>query len=626
MVVPTLIGERYQLANPTRIPPLPLPLLKGPVGLLCPECSIPMIYKTALTDSWRIACPSQNYKNDHNWRTWRCDQLNHEIALINLGVARPIISFESDWGPRVSPDGQVLEIRPTPTPGIHHHPFLGRLEQSAGMPPTNTTDSNSTQSSRPPTTLQCKRINEGQVSQNHKMAANKECPHQYCRGVHIISAVLFCICGLQHTDLCCLKCCIAYGSGICRKHPRASGSGNVTAQHTNNLGLIDRSNALLDVGSSRTKASASAPHQWAQSANSLGRRVPKDFLAVIQKNRIEREAAAAQKNSSFIDETKLVTVQLWLNDVEPKVITALFPNWPQARLDESELLMQAVLDVLGQQWNQALSFWDKKISAWHDTLVSYPQRFRHGQRTIIARLQTVTVPATVMNNHKESKKSFPNNPPPSAFLSKSELPAVCNMPSSPHFSPDRSQVASTNDDERSPTPITKRRRLSSLPPTNSIVDFLTSLNGVGPSSLEASAKVGEVERQKDTSLKAGLTTASSRSNTSASVASVAKVPKLKTGWPSPVLVSSLLAWWQETTPHNVKRKWLEHFGEEWELVLPTMYRYRQFVGMVGHETMLDKYRTQPNAIVADARDFYLDIFNKVACVVKGKKETGVLNK
>ncbi|EGG05618.1 uncharacterized protein MELLADRAFT_87888 [Melampsora larici-populina 98AG31] len=60
MVVPTLITETYRMVNPGA--PLPVPSLRGAVGLHCPVCATPMIYKRANKESWLIGAMPNSFK------------------------------------------------------------------------------------------------------------------------------------------------------------------------------------------------------------------------------------------------------------------------------------------------------------------------------------------------------------------------------------------------------------------------------------------------------------------------------------------------------------------------------------------------------------------------------------
>ncbi|KAH9810176.1 hypothetical protein DFH28DRAFT_1085724 [Melampsora americana] len=519
MVVPTLIKDTLRMVNPGA--PLPIPRLRGPVGLHCPVCSTPMIYKRANTDSWLIGCPTPD--NDHHWRTWRCDQLNHELALINLGEPRPIISNVGDWGPRVSPTGEVLLPAPEPQPGPRYHPFLNRPGTSVATP--------NGRAPRSQPLVPCKRPLEGPIAQSHKTAANKECPSQYCLG-----------------------CCLEYGSPLCRKHARPS-ARSIQPFQTAEPFASRIADPILRA-KPRGTAFEARPHQWAQASNSLGRRVPQATMAMLQNHREQREHAAQRQVSSLIDESKLVTIDLWLNPVEPKRITALFPTWPKACFGESPLLVQALQSANGPNWNQALIFWDEKINAWRDTLDSYPHRFSVHQHTILVRLPSVEVPLSALPS---AKKVGSSKAPVSTFLSSSDLPPIYDQPSSPQ--------------ESSQTP----------PPNN---NPLTNSNpSVEPAqTLEPSS--GNLQSP-------GIQQPTTQPPVNPTV--------LQSGWPSGVLVSTLVEW---------NKRW----GGQWKFVIGTMYRYRAFVKEVdkGPISMGDHYRSQPQATVADARMRFHKEFKIVA--------------
>ncbi|EGG00880.1 uncharacterized protein MELLADRAFT_111351 [Melampsora larici-populina 98AG31] len=576
-------------------------------------------------------CPTPD--NDHNWKTWRCDQLNHELALINLGEPRPIISKIGDWGPRVSPFGQVLRPAPDPQPGHPYHPFLHRsgVTTPNGRPPR----------SKP--NVICKRPLEGPLSQSHKTAANKECPSQYCLG-----------------------CCQAFGSPLCRRHPRASASTASLPSQPNQDNpmnfreaweshVSEPSAASGNVNPTprrTTKATASQarPHQWAQTSNSLGRRVPHKKMVMLQQNREQRDHAAQRQLSSLIDESKLVTIELWLDPVKPKAITALFPFWPKCCFSKSTLLVHALQSAHGPNWNRALIFWDEKIGGWRDTLDSYPHRFDVNQRTIVVRLPTVEVPISAVTTSTKSKSS-PKKAPASAFLSSLALPPIYDMPSSPM---DGSPIASTS--QRTPSgsegnPASKNQvkaaqaaaqcsvEVPSTPPPGPITSSTTPPNGITIDlTISPDEQVKDVSQHPsndDTkplipSLTETVTTSPIISHTLQSeqsfeyqhpavqtllVQTAIATPGLQNGWPLPIPVSSLVVWYDDCTKGGIpKAEWHKRWGAQWKFVIGTMYRYRAFVKEVGKGpiTLGEHYCSQPEATVADAREFFHKEFNQVA--------------
>ncbi|EGF97731.1 uncharacterized protein MELLADRAFT_114128 [Melampsora larici-populina 98AG31] len=606
MVCPTLIHAHYEKAKP-HILTLPTPDprgRRGPTGLLCPVCSTEMVYHTANYDSWLIGCPTPN--NGHNWKTWRCDQLNHELALINLGTARPIISVKSDWGPRVSPKGEVLDDAPAPQPSNGRYQPYSKNRSHARTSPAKTG-------------LLCKRIYEGKVSQNHKKAANKECPHQYCLG-----------------------CCTAYGSMSCSKHSRSSKVApiqpktqeithqtlqhlGITAQQFTQLSEIQASKASTPrqqtaTGSaprrsapSPAPASASNPHKWAQFANTLGQRMPIESIVMLQKNRADRAEADNRKKETLIDTAKMATISLWVNSAASKPIAAYFPQWPVVYLNQSDLLLQAVTTAVGPEWDGALSVWDHTLNSWMDTMVNYPHQLPDGQRSIIVRLPNVDVPHhALMPSAKVLNKGSPGNLaiPASAFLSKKDLPAICEN----QLSTDQTSTASPSNSQEQPHPnnspignllgeSTQQTIPSSIarpatPPTRIEVDLTLSPTPTVEERQDKASPSGKGE----TKGKATVTSAS---------------PKRKKGWPAKTeLLSSLVAWYYDTLDGDPRETWVVHFGDQWVLT-KTMYRYRAWVELVGPETMQLRFNTQPGATVAEARDFWSDEFKKVSGHGKG---------
>ncbi|EGG02851.1 uncharacterized protein MELLADRAFT_66069 [Melampsora larici-populina 98AG31] len=567
MVCPTLIHEYYEKAHPN-IPTLPQPARRGPTGLLCPVCSTQMIYHTANYNSWLIGCPTA--KNAHNWKTWRCDQLNHELALINLGTPRPIISVKSDWGPRVSPNGQILDDAPV-------------LQQKhTRFQPYTKKDSHG-RTSPAKTGLLCKRIYEGKVSQNHKKAENKEYPHQYCLG-----------------------CCTAYGTMVCSKHSRTSKVAptqpknqpitqqtlrhlGITAQQFTQLSKIQGSSASTSQTatssaprrSAPAPASAANPHQWAQFANTLGQQMPIESMVMLQKNRADRAAAANHEKETLIDTAKMATISLWVNisprawliqsqsqSAASKPIAAYFPQWPVVYLNQSELLLQAVTTAVGPDWDRALTVWDHTLKSW---------------------LLTSGTPGHLAM-------------PTSAFLSKNDLPAICENQSSSQ--PNLSASLLQSQEPQSLHPNISNSSVRGLSFQQTITSLIAGA-ATPPTRIEVDLTLSpEAKNLQDD--------ASTEAQPKAKATDTSASAKRKKGWPGKTeLLSSLLSWYYNTMDGDPRETWVVHFGDQWVLT-KTMYRYRAWVELVGPDNMKLKYDTQPTATVAQARDFWSHEFKKVS--------------
>ncbi|KAH9823871.1 hypothetical protein DFH28DRAFT_1077758 [Melampsora americana] len=549
----TLIHAYYRFVNPAS-PILPTPKLNGLVGLLCPVCSVPLVYKAEKPDAWLIACPTPD--NNHNWRTWWCNQLNHEIALINLGQDRPIVSEPSAWGPRISPQGNVLEGLPPTSNAKHYHPFLHRAPASHPFDSTKTPNI-----LKKKVGVECKRKYEGTLSQNHKTVANKDCPFQYCLG-----------------------CCTVYGSVVCRKHPRAVPATQVIQQPTdhgqapgNLIDFLPMQPTALGVSRRPAPASRAQPHKWAQASNTIGRLISSESVAMIHQNRYEREQAAARRVTSLIDETKVVTMTLWVKENGPQDISAYFAQWPLACLDESTLLLEAVLRAVGPQWNRALSVWDVQKESWRETLVNYPHHYPPNQRTLILRLPSVKVPTSAIPQSQTSNKgcisaSVSNIPPPSSPTSPiRQSGSTSGTVVTPSKAPQILDVEAWAEAQRTPE------------------EFLLGPLDPPPPDVDKSQAEEDIAQ------------------TGVALSRYVRLP-----WPSSsLLVSSLLDWYKDSVAGNPKQRWIEHFGDQYIYVRGTMYRYQAWIKLVDYEVMLKEFISKPKATVRDARKKYAKEYKEV---------------
>ncbi|EGG00500.1 uncharacterized protein MELLADRAFT_111729 [Melampsora larici-populina 98AG31] len=582
MVCPTLIHEYYEKVNPNVVA-LPQPKLRGPTGLRCPVCPSEMVYWTELHDSWHIGCPTPY--NSHNWKTWRCDQLNHELALINLGTLRPIVSVSADWGPRVSTKGLTLPDLAAPPQGGRYHPYQSKPKQD----PTTSTAKRAV--------VQCKRLSEGSVAQNHKKTANKGCHSQYCLG-----------------------CCIAYGSSLCRVHVRPSTESastplvrddrSLTPHQLSQIGLSQQQITQLRELEASTSAhgsqfppsnvparrpapaSQAQPHQWAQTSNSLGRRVPLAARVMLQKNRYDREHAAKQQSSALIDETKVVMITLWTNSEASQIVTGYFPLWPLLYLEQCELLIAAVVNAIGPKWNQALSVWNEEQECWCDTLVSYPIRRPSTLRTLIVKLQGVQVRMPLVLETNLPKNGPPSHPPSDhpapSFTSLTEAPPR-NTPSSPKTPyPSQLSVSSQDDsDELAPLEPEVKPNKSSIDPqtSNKYIDLTLLPDPRSPTQELPAAPSGSSSIPGDEEANSLLATPENveyvlfeyssfftlQSDIDDLVRTSDTPPKRKR-WPSSsVQLSSVLAWYKDQVHGCPKTKWMDHFGAQWHFSSSTMY-------------------------------------------------------
>ncbi|EGG11085.1 uncharacterized protein MELLADRAFT_92491 [Melampsora larici-populina 98AG31] len=621
MVVATLIHERYQFITEGF---LPEPKVGALVGILCPECQTPLRYHAALEDAWRIHCPRRP-RNEHNWRTWQCDQLNHERALIHAGASRPIVSSTADWGPRMSPAGVILPPKPTKESNnppvkrnaIEAHPFLGRQSEFTPFNQLNSlAGPHRTQRGSHP----CLRPSRGPAARTHRTNGNKGCPYQYCQAVSMVSVLYSCIDDVAH----CVFCCLEYGLGPCPKHVRPGPPVPRQAVATNSNQLLPPVEPQPSTSTDPTPAPAQPrlprPHQWAQSANSLGRRLDSSVVSKIQINRAERYEAVQRGIANQYDEAQVVVIYLWLN-----VISAHLANWPKASLDKSPLLMQACTKALGPGWNRALCFWDEKIDTWHETMVTFPHRFPASKKEIVVRSANMD-PRTLGLPKSKSKQDVPaywgatqstqlevsstSTSTPietnGGHIRDTILVRSCSPEAQPpraaEESPDVIVVNSKFAKSPNITQVKRERELSELPE----FDYGTD-NG------KRNAQRDDHLSPEEDELAASPTPTPMSTDTNSLDTTATSLEKTKKkGWPSSsVLVSRLLAWYKDSHSRPPAVAWKEEFGDEWKYVSSTMYRYKLWIKTVDYQRFKVDYSAKPLANVGEARILYQKEFKEV---------------
>ncbi|KAH9810868.1 hypothetical protein DFH28DRAFT_830599, partial [Melampsora americana] len=148
------ISKKYRRTCPST--DLPSPAHGHSVGLTCPNCpnNRSLVYIPGGLDTVKVKCPTcQNY-----YRTFKMNQLNHEIALINLGHEYPIPYEPSAFGPPVNIKGDVVTSEVS--------------VKEAGT---------STQPKRTPPQMPCACTKEGPTSQKHKDKGHTGCKYLYCK-------------------------------------------------------------------------------------------------------------------------------------------------------------------------------------------------------------------------------------------------------------------------------------------------------------------------------------------------------------------------------------------------------------------------------------------------------------
>ncbi|EGF98078.1 uncharacterized protein MELLADRAFT_96186 [Melampsora larici-populina 98AG31] len=556
---------------------------------------------------------------------WRCDQLNHERALINAGASRPIISTADDWGPPP----------PRGAPAGAPHPFLGRIEQQFTPIKSNQVASQ-VGPQRAKVVYPCQRASRGPVARGHRTNGNKGCPHQYCQAGGVPSTPVEQRPGAQPNA----------GAIVNPVLPSTA-----TAAH------------LPTPGSSAPQAAPArrpAPHvhQWAQAANTLGHRLDFQAISAIQIDRRERYKAQERAIANKFDERKVVTIYLWLDAVEPKVISAHMDQWPKARLDESLLLMQACTKHFGPTWNRALLFWDDKIDTWHETMVTIPHRYSVNKQEIVVRSPQVDprTPGLPLSKSKalQPKLQDPRADPPvasssvsvdaSPFDSDPDVIVVNGPKNTTHalhsqqtkqldkLNAKQKGLTNATDDENDevfvqnpPTPNAQPQRREDFDDELPDLDLFIKTSTAKAQAINTSSdpKVSSDPKfsppGKSPTPSPVLTATTNGNNSTQVQTNTNKVESStnthikKRGWPSSfVLVSDLLAWYKNCETCSPQQAWMKAFGSEWRLGTSTMYRYIQWIDEVDYKIFLNEYIKFPRANVGEARIRFKEEFKRVA--------------
>ncbi|EGF98524.1 uncharacterized protein MELLADRAFT_113450 [Melampsora larici-populina 98AG31] len=375
-------------------------------------------------------------------------------------------------------------------------------------------------------------------------------------------------------------CFTAYSSPVCAKHTRSSKTATMPPQNKeintqtlvqlgitpHQLNELRRMQGTTSTSTNPTPnysapcrtapASASNPHQWAQSSNTLGQRLPIESVVMLQQNRAERDAASAKRQTpNLINTAKMATITLWVNSDYVKPIAAFFHQWPLVYLEQSKLLSQAVTAAVGPLWDSALSIWDYSLNTWLNTMVNYPHQIPEGQRSIIVRLPNVDVPHSSLPSLKlkvlsQTQTNTSNRSIPTLeFLSDMELPPICNSasglpPQAPMVTNKTNVLFLSGEPCQKTIPASGHRPSTPPNPNSQCFDLTQSSN----SSLEDNCDVP------------GRTDAGAIVTQDPNDVIVAS-SKLQKGWPTKeVLLSSLFSWYHDAIGGEPRETWLDHFG------------------------------------------------------------------
>ncbi|EGF97387.1 uncharacterized protein MELLADRAFT_70032 [Melampsora larici-populina 98AG31] len=344
MVLNPYIGAKYRRLP--SFPTIPIPAHGTPVGLACPECppsnTTLLIYpssKDETKDTINVICPTIK----HYVRTFKLNQLRHEIALINAGATYPIPFDASAHGPQVNVHGMPLAPR---------------------------------------TAIDCARPHIGPTAKGHKKTGHTGCTHRFCK-----------------------SCCVAFTpAGGCYVHrvkappPQPATNPSATATPAR---LAPPPNPPV------AKRPKLLPAQCAQSVRRVGHMVNDEGLLVLARARLNVTPATPRvPNPAFsndavrnqgIDRSKVVSLhfvtrvseshtvsfgitrfhssQRCLQGSSNPVISQLFNDWPVAVFSDSPSLMCDTQAAAGQAWNGHLVVWDEEIRNWRELGVDIPHTY-----------------------------------------------------------------------------------------------------------------------------------------------------------------------------------------------------------------------------------------------------------
>ncbi|KAH9823231.1 hypothetical protein DFH28DRAFT_881045 [Melampsora americana] len=325
-------GNPYISAKYRRMPSyptLPHPKARGHVGLACPECpstNAPSLeYSSAddeTKDTINIHCPKQR----HYVRTFKLNQLIHEIGCINAGAPYPIEFNPSAYGPPVNIKGLPVPARASPT------------TTSTRAKPTGPT-------------MDCARPNLGPTAKTHKKAGHRLCAHRFCK-----------------------SCCLVYGTpGVCLVHrvkeAPPPGPANRSITPPNDIPAAKRPRIL--------------PAQYAQSIGRVGRILTEDGQLVLAAARVDRTESVRKAASPSIALGKVVSLHLVTQGGNTPVISHLFDKWPLAALNDCPSLLREAQAAAGQDWHGQLLVWEEHIRKWREIPVNLPHRYTRTSRNLV---------------------------------------------------------------------------------------------------------------------------------------------------------------------------------------------------------------------------------------------------
>ncbi|EGG01115.1 uncharacterized protein MELLADRAFT_111271 [Melampsora larici-populina 98AG31] len=260
----------------------------------------------------------------HYYQTFKLNQLNHEIALINAGIKHPIPYDPSQHGPPVNINGAVVLPRPS-----------------------NSQDTNLTRPKRPPPAIKCARPNQGPTAAKHKSAGNAGCVLGYCK-----------------------SCCTDFSApGSCYEHrPKGPNIGqrpapiNPPQLAPAQVGVAPIPPKPMDSEPKRPRGIP--PPQCSQSVRRVGQILPKEHFSALERARHAHAATSRKASCPSIDKGKVVSLHFVTKESRTPVISHLFDTWPVAVLGKCVSLARQVEEAAGPAWDGDVLVWDELVRNW----------------------------------------------------------------------------------------------------------------------------------------------------------------------------------------------------------------------------------------------------------------------
>ncbi|EGG07235.1 uncharacterized protein MELLADRAFT_62772 [Melampsora larici-populina 98AG31] len=614
------IGKTYRRVPPHDNLPLPSPGLGVQVGLSCPSCppsnNRSLVYFFGGEDYIKVKCETVP---KHYYRTFKLNQLNHELALINAGHKYPIPFDASAHGPPVNLQGAVVPAKPS---------------KKTNAATTSTT----THPKRGPPSIECARSAEGPTSGKHKKWGHIGCTLQYCK-----------------------SCCVAYGTpGSCYVHrPKpatttAALAGQATTPPARNhlahpAELPTTAPAHHHMSPPAELPNAKRPRlipQCSQSIHRVGTILDDDGSLVLRRARQSQADALMRASKPSANEHK-----------EPRtpVISHIFPTWPLATLDECPSLLRQAKEAAGALWDGSLLIWDEEIKNWREVPVTLEHRYIQTCRNLVICVPSQRVALTqelqdVLEGLGMGKPVVPKYPKVSSGTTATIVKKESNINQALAY-----QTSSQNIYGSYLDPICFLSDSDSDLDLNSNSHSETPPNRLSPQPSSSSA--GQQQGHPSTPESEIISPLASDEQELCHIdrhhtcfGQIDVKPPLNNNieggpvsttllreWPGEdVLFSSVLDWYQSAPRRGTRiPQWIVFFGNTHELEVPTAYHYFAWVKKTGYDRMMNWLKSWPdvgeinqhNVTVSRARRNFQAEFNEVcrlkAPVVSAARKRGI---